>query len=163
MAEEGITPRVQKWYQAPQPKGITLYSILCSTFPRSFPWRDKNATLKDFSLTCMQSRTCSLTADLILAWTSNSEKAKLLVLLHMDNTSLIPSGFAFSFSKPLKHSVGRQKCFPPLVGELLKSQKWNCRFHSHLMKTHKLSLFLKTPKIIPRATQITWNYLSQYM
>lgn len=72
---------------------------------------------KDFSLNCMQSRTCSITAELILAWTSNSEEAKLLVLLHMDNTSLIPSGFAFSFSKPPKHSVCGLKCFFPLLLE----------------------------------------------
>lgn len=75
---------------------------------------------EDLSLNCMQSRTCSLTAEPVLAWASNSEEAKLLIQWHRDNPSLIPSGFAFSFSKPPKCSVCRQRCFSPLLLE-------NCR------------------------------------
>lgn len=33
----------------------------------------------------------------------------------------------------------------------------------HLMKTPKHSLFLKTPKFIPKTTPITWNYVSWYV
>lgn len=77
----------------------------------------KTPPSKDFFLNCMQSRTYSLTTELVLAWTSNSDEAKLLVLLYMDKTSLIPSGFAFSFPKPPTHSVCRQKHFFHLLLE----------------------------------------------
>lgn len=32
VAKEGITPGVQKWYQAPRPLDIILYAILCVAF-----------------------------------------------------------------------------------------------------------------------------------
>lgn len=79
---------------------------------------------KDLSLNCEQSRTCSLMAELVLAWASNSEEVKLLIQWHRDNPSLIPSGFAFSFSKPPKCSVCRQRCFSPVLLE--NSQNLAC-------------------------------------
>lgn len=114
MAEEGTTPKIVK---PPDLRASHFIPFSLQVSLRVFHDAIKMPRSKDFSRNCIQRRSCSLTADLILAWTSNSEEAKLFVPLHMDNTSLIPSGFAFSSSKPPKHSVCRQKLFSPLLLE----------------------------------------------
>lgn len=53
----------------------------------------------------------SLSAELLLAQTRNSEEAKLFALWHMNDASL---GLAFKFAKSPKHCV-QTKAFSPLL------------------------------------------------
>lgn len=73
----------------------------------------------DFFLNCTQKRNCNLTAEFVVASTSNSDEAKLLVLLCMDDATGIPSGSAFCF-----FFVHKQKCFSSPVVQLLNP---NCK------------------------------------